>query len=237
MYNLTPLHEAVGSGNLEVAQLLLSHGANANAFDHQGDTLLHKAVRLQELDVVKLLLKCGADANVRGTSRPTPLHETVGSGNLEFAQLLLSHGADVNALDYFGDSPLHEALHPRNIGLSEFPVDSDPDVIAWRNQCFMLWLCASQQRNYATAQLLLEHGADVNSRGWHHNPLYLASLGGSLDLSRLLIEHGADIDAQDDDGRTPFSIALANGHRKLARFLSNDRAPGHDAKRLWWVKM
>ncbi len=47
-------------------------------------------------------------------------------------------------------------------------------------------------------------------------------------MSRLLIEHGADISAQDDGGRTPFSIALANGHRKLARILCNDRVPEDD---------
>jgi ankyrin repeat protein len=45
----------------------------------------------------------------------------------------------------------------------------------------------------------------------------------------MLIEYGADIDAQDDKGQTPFSIALANVHRKLARFLSNDRVLEHDA--------
>jgi ankyrin repeat protein len=54
-------------------------------------------------------------------------------------------------------------------------------------------------------------------------------LNGSLDMSRFLIDHGADVDAQDSDGLTSFSIALAMGHRKLARFLSNDRVPEHDA--------
>ena len=52
-------------------------------------------------------------------------------------------------------------------------------------------------------------------------------MGGSLDVSRLLIEHGADINAQDDNGQTPFSTALAHGHRKLARYLSNDIVPVH----------
>jgi ankyrin repeat protein len=50
-----------------------------------------------------------------------------------------------------------------------------------------------------------------------------------LYTSRLSIEHGADVDAQDDKGQTPFSTVLANGHRKLARFLSNDRVAEHDA--------
>ena len=80
------------------------------------------------------------------------------------------------------------------------------------------------------AQLLLGHCANVNARGrGRKTPLHLASLGGSLDVARLLIEHGGDVDAQDDKCQTPFSIALALGHRKLARFLSNGRVLEHDA--------
>ena len=71
-------------------------------------------------------------------------------------------------------------------------------------------------------RLLLGHGADVSARGLgHKTPLHLASLGGSLDVSRLLIEHGAYFDVQDDEYQTPFSLALAHEHCKLARFLSN----------------
>jgi ankyrin repeat protein len=54
-------------------------------------------------------------------------------------------------------------------------------------------------------------------------------LKGLLDISQLLIEHGADVDAQDDEGQTPFSMAMANGHQELARFLSNDCVPEHHA--------
>lgn len=52
---------------------------------------------------------------------------------------------------------------------------------------------------YEVAQVLLGHGADMNARDWHHKtPLHLASLKGSLDMSRSLIEHGEDVDAQND---------------------------------------
>ena len=75
-------------------------------------------------------------------------------------------------------------------------------------------------------KLLLGYGADMNARGCRYKtPLHLDSFKGSLDISLLLLEHGANVDARDDEGQTPFSIALANGHRKLARILSNYRIP------------
>jgi ankyrin repeat protein len=70
----------------------------------------------------------------------------------------------------------------------------------WDNGRFTPLHDAPQGENYAMAQLLLAHGADVNARGWRHKtPLHLASSEGSLDVSRLLIEHGADVDAQNDE--------------------------------------
>ena len=47
-------------------------------------------------------------------------------------------------------------------------------------------------------------------------------------MSRLLFEHGADVNAEDVEGQTPLSVALASGYRKLARFLSNDCVSEHD---------
>ena len=47
-------------------------------------------------------------------------------------------------------------------------------------------------------------------------------------MALLLIEHGADVHAQDDGGQTPFSIALASGHCKLARVLLDDPVPEDD---------
>ena len=226
----TPLHEAAKSGNLDILRLLLGHGAEVNTFDHRGISPLRKPLQSQKLDIVNLLLEHGANANARNIHNSTLFHEAVESGNIDAMKLLLSHGADVNAVNYFGDSPLHKAFQSQNIDLVDSPVNiAGGGNNYWHNQNVMLPCRTSQQEIYATAQLLLGHGAGVNARGFcHRTPLHLASLEGSLDISRLLIEHGADIDAQDDEGQTPFSIALANGNRKLARLLSNDRAPEHE---------
>jgi len=61
----TALHEAAGVGNLDITKLLLSHGAEVNAFDRWGDSPIHTASRFQKIDVVELLVKNGANVNVR----------------------------------------------------------------------------------------------------------------------------------------------------------------------------
>ena len=195
VFDYAPLHVAASGENLDIVRLLLRHGADVNTFSRRANSPLHNAVRSQNLDVVEVLLKGGADVNIQSLYNPTPLHDAAGSGNLNITQLLLSHGAGVNTLDHQRNSPLHRAVRSQRLEIVE---------------------------------VLLKGGADVNTRGCRHRtPLHLASKSfrGSraIDVSRLLIEHGADIDAQDDKGQTPFSIALSNGHRKLARFLSNDR--------------
>jgi ankyrin repeat protein len=47
-------------------------------------------------------------------------------------------------------------------------------------------------------ELLLEHGANVNSVNSHkHIPLHLAAQNGHLNLSKLLIDAGSKVDAAD----------------------------------------
>ena len=49
-------------------------------------------------------------------------------------------------------------------------------------------------------------------------------------MARLLVDHGADTDARDSVSQTPFLIALEEGHRKLARFLSGADVEGHNER-------
>jgi ankyrin repeat protein len=56
LYLQTPLHLAVLTGNAEIAQMLISFGAQPSVKDRNGNTALHLAVLHGNLDCVKAIL-------------------------------------------------------------------------------------------------------------------------------------------------------------------------------------
>jgi ankyrin repeat protein len=72
---ITPLHRAAGSGDIVIAELLLSYGADINAVETEWcSTPLGWAAKQGQKTMVEWLLKNGADINAKGQknwSRPT----------------------------------------------------------------------------------------------------------------------------------------------------------------------
>ena len=66
-----PLLAALGEGHVEVAELLLQHGADVDARENTGKTVLLKALSRPQRNIasiVKFLVKHGADVNARGNN-------------------------------------------------------------------------------------------------------------------------------------------------------------------------
>ena len=61
------------------------------------------------------------------------------------------------------------------------------------------------------AELLLQHGADINGRNKDGNTaLHLAAFFGRADVAKLLLENGANPQARNNDGETPIDVLYIN---------------------------
>jgi len=101
----SPLHGASIYGHADSSRILLEHGADVNAHDHNDWTPLHYASLWGHLRVVQLLLEHKAISNARNKDDDTPLHMALQYGYLDIVRLLLDHGADVAARGGEGLTP------------------------------------------------------------------------------------------------------------------------------------
>ena len=103
-FDYTPLLFAANYGQRELAEILLRHGANANAH-LRGETPLGRAVLMHDEAMVDLLLRGGANPNTVLLNGITPLHRAAMRGHAAIAGRLLGARANPGAQDTFGRTP------------------------------------------------------------------------------------------------------------------------------------
>lgn len=102
------LHVASSKGNLSMASLLMSRGANVNIQDIFGNSPLHYAVDKKRKDMVEMLIKCGADVNLKDFRGNTPLHAACVNNDIDIVRILLLHNADPEASDLSAVKPIQK---------------------------------------------------------------------------------------------------------------------------------
>ena len=122
----TPLHFAANYGRKEIAELLISKGAEVNAKSNKGNTPLHNAAlgggnqnaaHGGQKEIAELLIAKGADVNAKDDGGMAPLHSAAQvwiKVNTEVIELLIAEGADVNAKDDDGTTPLDWAIRRKH---------------------------------------------------------------------------------------------------------------------------
>jgi ankyrin repeat protein len=207
-------------GDIEIALLLLKHGAEVNRGDKfGGETPFHRAIRRGQLKLARILLEHGAHADVESNDGMTPLRilsetriDNEGDA-LRLALLLLRRGAAVNKRDRYIETPLHLAMRRGWFKLVGLLLEHHADVNAENiySMTPLHMLPGSQIDNednvLKIALLLLKHGAEVKKPDRHNQtPLHLAIRRGWLKLAELLLENGADVNVENNDGMTPLHI-------------------------------
>lgn len=154
--------------------------------DREGQTALHIAAAGSQDDIVELLLKHGASVHTRNRKGLAALHLAISKARPKMVKLLLDYGADIYTEDSEGRTVLHIAAsaleHANQQTAIKLLFDHDakqgPDYLTR----LALWFTketfvdsrdrqgrtaldvAVQRRNATMVDLLLKHGADVNSK-------------------------------------------------------------------------
>jgi ankyrin repeat protein len=186
-----PLMTAARTGRPEVVRVLLEAGADLNAKEpHAGQTALMWAIAEGHSAVVKMLL--GAGASPRDTSKRgfTPLLFAARNGDTEITQILLDHGIGVNDASQDGTTALVIATIRSHVDYARFllRLGADPNLgpgftpIHWVAGDWSSELAGEKtavrpegtewdrllplegQPRLDFIKVLLDHGADINSR-------------------------------------------------------------------------
>jgi ankyrin repeat protein len=87
-FGATPLDIAVGKGNRQMVELLLSKGANVNHRGVMRGTPLMTAVQARQLEIAKILIEHGADPSLAGPDGRSSIQIARSLGESRMLQIL-----------------------------------------------------------------------------------------------------------------------------------------------------
>ncbi len=226
--NMTPLIQAVRSGDATAVKMQLANGADCNATDAIGGgrTALHWAVKEAKKDIIPILLegKCNIEAVDRVGK--TALAVACEGRDLEVVKLLVEKGANVNTRDQIGGSPL---LWASGLGSPEvvkylISKGADVNVVDVNGLSPLLW--AAGIGSPETVEALVKAGAkvDVADKITGDTALMRAARTGKQESVVLLLKAGAPVNARNTVGQTAFMLAAGSGSVDKAKAIKDGGA-------------
>jgi ankyrin repeat protein len=223
----SPLYAAIDKDRLDVATILLSHGAQIDLGTSYGDTPLMLAARKVDPAALKFLLTRGANVNAQNQAANTALSVALNNDKLDNAKLLADAGAVLPPAKVLA-TLMSNAAYDGKIDVLGFLLDhgASPDTINEYNNPILE--VAIDRNQIAAAALLLDHGAAAN---WRDKPerggyslLDDAAKDDRPEIVKLLLDHRADLHATDrfgqemaiyhacDDGQSIVSVKVLVEH-------------------------
>ncbi|XP_057584834.1 2-5A-dependent ribonuclease isoform X2 [Hippopotamus amphibius kiboko] len=232
----SPLHNAAESGNGDIVDLLLNHGAKPCLRKKNGATPFIVAGIAENVMPLKLLLPKVADVNECDVNGFTAFMEAAVYGRVESLRFLYENGANVNLhrkakqdqerIRKGGATALMDAAEKGHVEVVEILLHKmQADVNArdnmGRNALIYALLNSDIEKVKAVTRLLLGCNADVNVRGeGKKTPLILAVEKKNLDLVQMLLEQKhIEINDTDSEGRTALWSAVELNLKEIAQLL------------------
>ena len=190
----TLLHIAAFQGYTDMLTLLLDvdKQPNIETKNELEHTPLASAVFNGHAEVVNILLAAGANINVKGL-----LHSAAYKGHIDIIKNLLAAGADLEVKDAIGYTPLFLAGIAGHVEVVTTLIKAGANVEAKSNDgTTPLGIVA-----YAGGHHIKEKNDDGTS-------LDTLAYKRHAEVAQILIGAGANLEATNNDGNTPFDIAV-----------------------------
>lgn len=238
---------------VEVAEILLAHGASPNIFGQNQTTPLHEAVKTGNTKLVEMLLRAGADINVPDLNQHTPLHLAVdrnpGSDvravDIPLVKLLLDHGADPDMKSYSGIRALHLPACNEASGIALLDLGLNPKIqthTAFLDHDILTELLCEPRKNRRVLEKLVRLTPDIVNFSFRPGtfPVMMAMSITRLDARwdwktpvKFLVHHGANINMTTPQGSTVLDEYHSDIHeaglRQLGALRSHELNGGNES--------
>ncbi|PCJ24229.1 MAG: hypothetical protein COA96_10105 [SAR86 cluster bacterium] len=227
---------AAQQGNVEIASLLLSAGADVNEKAPDGTSALLIAAHSGNSELAQFLLEEGADPNLMEAGY-SALHITIPHKDLALVESLLAHGANVNEVVI---SPTPARRSSRDFAIREQIVGTTP-----------FWI-AAQYRQTEILQALVAAGADLSFTTDSQDTSLMLAIDGrtaffqeetrgitdsgaaerdALKLVEYSLSIGVDVNAANGNGDTGLHKASSRGYNNIVKYLVANGADIHTANK------
>ena len=235
-HNKTPLHWAAEKNYPELAELLVTAGADINAEVSWGMTPLQWAANMGSRDAAEVLLAHGAapqlnmwaaaglgmlDAVQSFWDSASPSTLKPGAGQTRTRDLSPQSGKSGQPGDPDLSPQSGKSGQPGDPGLGNGKWGKAPPPESYLELISEALHIAARNGHIPIAKFLLEKGADINCRGFFCAPgLHWAALHGHKPMVEFLIDHGADLTLRDEQfNSTAIGWALEGKQTEIVELL------------------
>lgn len=226
--DVTDFLKAVSGGDVVAVRSMLARDpALANAHSPKGTSAIAVALFINKGEGFFDPAKNEVLQAILAQKPQLDLFDTAAVGTSAQLEAMLGDAAAVTRRTNFGWMALHMAAFGGNAATTDLLIRKGAIIDARAQSKFLNTplQTALLSGQYATAKILLDHGADALVRqSGGTAPLHEAALLGRQDLVQLLLDHGAEINSVADNGMTPLAEAMRGKHEELATWMKSKGA-------------